>query len=325
MLVIKRAIASFIVIGTLFFLGSCSFDDKIPIRLGVNIWPGYEYLFLADTLGYYEDEGLVIQLVETNSLDDLRRAFERGKIDGMASTIVEVVQAAANSERLPKIFMVPDFSNGADVIVAANSINSIKELKGKKVGMALSSLGEYLVARALEKNGLSMADIIPVPMHQESMFKGMELGHVDAVMTYPPTSIKLANELNANTIFSSADIPDEIIDVVTLDASVIESRPDVPIKILRAWSRALEYAEKKPAEAHKMSAFHQGISVEEFKGLLSGIQLLSIKEQRRFLVEDHESLTNVIHKVSSITVKKRDQKILPTAHDFIYSDAINAL
>ena len=54
------------------------------IRVGMNLWPGYEFLYLAKEKGYFLEEGINLQLYDFVSLSDSRRAFERGQIDVLA-------------------------------------------------------------------------------------------------------------------------------------------------------------------------------------------------------------------------------------------------
>ncbi len=303
---------------------SCSPKTNTSIRLGVNVWPGYEYLFLARKLGYYEEEGLNLQLVETGSLDDLRRAFERGKLDGMASSAIEVVQAAANTGRVAKIFMVPDFSNGADVIIAKTPIQRIADLKGKRVGLEMASLGQFMVARALQESGLSMADVVIVPMSQEEMLRGMAENQVDAVMTYPPVSVELLRRDDTKNIFSSADIPGEVMDVVTLSDDVLVADPSAPKKIIRAWQRALDYAAKNPDKAHRIAADREGISAEEFAEALGGVKLLSIKDQQELFADPHV-IEQTLSLIKDIAVPVEQHGKLPKSSEFIYAKALMEL
>ena len=317
-----------IIIVTLFFvlgLNSCSrSSEQAPIRLGINVWPGYEYLFLAEKKGYFEDEGVNIQLVETGSLDDLRRAFERGKLDGMAASVIEIVQAAANTGQAAKIFMIPDFSNGADVIIAKSPIQSIADLKGKRVGLEVASLGQFMVARALQIHNMSLDDIIIVPMSQEEMMRGMNSDQVDAIMTYPPVSVELLKNDNVISIFNSADIPGEVMDIVSLTPKIIKERPEAPKKILKAWQRALDFAIKNPTEAHQIAADREGITVNEFKEALSGIKLLSIEEQKA-LFANQKSIENVLAIVKEVALSEEQKSKAPKESEYIYSDALLSL
>ena len=67
-------------------LSACSEAPSDPLRVGINPWPGYGPLFLAADKGFFAEEGIDVELVELTSLADVRRAFERGQIDGMTSS-----------------------------------------------------------------------------------------------------------------------------------------------------------------------------------------------------------------------------------------------
>ena len=313
---------SSIVILLIALLIGCSRSPDVPIRLGVNVWPGYEYLFLAQELGYYEMEGVNIQLVETGSLDDLRSAFERGKIDGMASSVIEVVQAAANTGRVATIFMIPDYSNGADVIISNESVKDVGELRGKKVGLEVGSLGEFMVARALQDYDMSLQDIVVVPMSQEQMLQAMDEKQVDAVMTYPPVSVELAKNPKNSILFTSADIPGEVMDVVTLSREVIKKNPELPKKIINVWQRALTYAKENPERAHKISADREGITPEEFASALEGVKLLSFQEQK-LLFENNSTIRNVLNLVKNVIIVEDQRKNIPKEEEFIFDGAFN--
>jgi NitT/TauT family transport system substrate-binding protein len=305
-------------------LSACTKKYEPPIRIGANAWPGYEYLFLAQQKGYYEAEGLNIKLIETGSLNDTRRAFERGKIDGMAATAIEVVQAAANSGRIAKIFMIPGFSNGSDVIIANKNISNAADLKGKRVGMEVASLGQYMVARSLQTQGLGLDDIVIVPMQQEEMVRAMDNNKIDAVMASPPISLEILKSDTYQVIFSSADIPGEIMDIVALAPEIIEKYPDAPAKILRAWQHTLDFANANPDEAFRLSSNREGISKQEFSEALQNVELLSIKKQKT-LFSDGSSIEQILSLVKEIAITSEHQSSKLANAKLIDSTHLNSI
>ena len=97
---------------------------EAPLRIGINAWPGNEFLFLAQEKGFFAAEHVDVRLIEYSSLGDVRRAFDRGQLDGMTATLVELLQSREGTRRAPRAFMATDVSNGADVIVARGEIAS---------------------------------------------------------------------------------------------------------------------------------------------------------------------------------------------------------
>jgi len=280
-------------------LYGCDSAEMKPITIGINPWPGYEFLYLAKEKGFYQAEGLPVKLVEYNSLSEVRRGYERGKLDAMAVTLVEVLQAKSYSARHPMVILIADFSYGGDVILARRGIKKIEDLKGKKVAADTASVPIFLLARALEQARLDLDDITLLPLEQTSMEREYINGKIDAIVTYPPISIRLQNRKDTHLLFSSKQIPGEIIDVLAMDETVLNARPEAAGKILRAWERALQYAKKNPADAYAIMAKREGIKTEEFADALQGLKLVSLKEQ----TENFKHLASTLSKLRSVLIK----------------------
>lgn len=319
------AISGFICLAVVLCWSGCaeSRSDQAELRLGINPWPGYEFLFLAQELGYFEEEDVRLRLVEYSSLGDVRRAFERGQLDGMAATAIELLDVWQVSDRRPQIVLVPDFSDGSDVIMAKSPIHNVADLRGKRIGAEVASLGIFLLARALDQAGMTLDDVQVIPMDQGAMQEALTDGTVDAVVSYPPISVALGEVPDLQVVFSSKDIPGEIIDIVAFDEAVIGDHPQTMEGIIRAWDRAVAFSLESPAEAHAIMAARERISPEEFGDALSGIRVLSSHEQRDLLAPGgaaERSLVNAVETLKSIGQVEGDlpthQMIarLPTAH-----------
>lgn len=270
----------------LLFAAACDIaEPKAPLSIGMNAWPGYEFLYLAQVKGFYEQEGVEVRLVEYGSLSDARRDFERGHLDAMASTLVEVLQAKHLSNRSPEVALVADFSNGADVIVARKDITSLAQLRGKRIGVESASLNEFILARALQNAGLKLADVERVALDQAAMAEAFANGKIDALVTYPPASVEVLSQPDAHRLFGSDEIPGEVVDVVAFDESVFKKRPGDIKAVLRAWGRAVDYAQVNRADAYAVMAAREGISAEEFTQAMDGLHPVPLAEQGAYFVD----------------------------------------
>lgn len=280
-------------------LSGCDNAGDKPISIGINPWPGYEFLYLADQKGFYKDEGLDVKIVEYGSLSDVRRGYERGNLDAMAVTLIEVLQAKSNSSRHPIVSLVADYSNGADIILARSDIKNIKDLKGKRVGADTTSLPVFILVRALEKAGLGIDDITLVSLEQTTMEQEYINGNIDVVVTYPPVSVRLKERKDTRTIFTSKEIPGEVMDVLAIDESVLRARPGIKDKIVRAWDRALKYAEQNTREANTIMAEREGITAEEFSQALDGLNTVSLENQH----ENMKLVPATLKRIQDILIK----------------------
>jgi len=209
----KKPIVIFSLFCALLMGFSCAKTSQ-TIRIGINAWPGYEFLYLAQEKGFFEAEGVDVRIIEFNSLADGKRAYERGQIDGLGCTLIEHIQILDNSDRSPFICFVADYSNGADVIVANKTISNIQDLKGARVGLEIDSLGVFMLARVLDKAGLELDDIAIRPLDQISIERAVCEEELDAAISYPPISLRILRDCEASAIFTSAEIPNEIVDVI---------------------------------------------------------------------------------------------------------------
>jgi len=289
-------INTFIVCYLLTFVTSCTEKaDQKTIRLGINPWPGYEFLYLADQKGFFEEEGLDIELVELASLADIKRVFEQGRIDAMASTIIEAVEVSLNSDQKIHIALIPDFSDGGDVILANKPIASIADLKGKKVGVELGLLGSFILSQALSKNDLSLDDVTMLNVEQLDAENQLMSGNIAAMVTYPPFSTETLRHGTVNQIFSTADIPGDVIDVVSIRGNSLINPVQWQQKLFAVWQRALIYARTNPDDANKIMSEREGISVAEFVDALTGMEIIEKDKQTELL--NSEQLANNILKV----------------------------
>ncbi|MDX2146039.1 MAG: ABC transporter substrate-binding protein [Planctomycetota bacterium] len=254
------------------------------LRVAINPWPGYEFATVARELGYFEDEGVRAKLIEMSSLGDTRRAFERGQCDGFFGTLSEVLIACEQSDREPEVILVVDYSDGADVLMAAPHIAGIADLRGKRVAIEHGSLTALVLARALEQHGMSWDDVQVQHITVLDMPDALRAGKVDAVATYPPSSIEIERAGLGRTIFSSHEIPGEIVDVLAFDRRVLQERGAEVSAFVRAFFRARAYADREPDQAMAIMAARMRISPEEVRASLSkGIHLVDEAEQASYL------------------------------------------
>ena len=277
-------LGALVLLGLLAGLTGCSRHE--PLRIGLNIWPGYEFIFLAEQLGYYQAEGVEVKLIDFSSLGDARRSFERGQIDGLGTTAVEVMLAGAASTDPLKIVNIVDYSDGADVIITRPGFPDLASLKGRKVGVELGSLCVYVLARGLDQTGLNLADVVAVSKDQASMEADLRAGLIDAVVTYPPTSMNILKDPAFQTVFSTKKTPREVVDVLAFGEKVISERPKDVAAVLRAFNRAQDYYVSHKAEALKIMSKREGITPEELElALTDGLRVVTAGEQAAYLRE----------------------------------------
>ncbi|RPI40603.1 MAG: hypothetical protein EHM59_21520, partial [Betaproteobacteria bacterium] len=124
----------------------CVRAPEPPLRIGTNVWIGSEPLYLARELGHLDAKA--VQLVEYPSASEVLRAFRNQAIDGMVISLDELFGLAIDGLK-PRIVLVTDISRGANVVVGRQGMESMHDLKGKRVAVESGALGAYVLSRAL--------------------------------------------------------------------------------------------------------------------------------------------------------------------------------
>ncbi len=260
-------------------LMGCAREQPYPLQIGTNVWPGYEPLYLARELNYLDKTDA--KLVEFTSTSEVIRAFQNGTIDAAGLTLDEAIQLLSIGADI-KIVLVMDVSHGADAILAQPGINSMQELKSRRVGYEATAVGAYMLSRALQVSGMNLTQISAVPVERErheNVFIGKK---VDAIVTFDPVRTRLL-AAGAMGVFDSSQIPGEIVDVLAVRNKAANDKSVHLQQVLKSWFMALEYLRKNQVQAARIMSIREGLSTEDFLASLQGLRFPDIDENNRLL------------------------------------------
>lgn len=230
------------------------------LRIGITPWPGYEFIPLAERLGYFRDAGVRVRTVEFASLGDARRAFERGQVDLVCVTVHELIESRRQGARDPRIVRLIDASSGGDVIIGSPRVDDVRELAGRRVAVETGSINEYVLRRGAEIAGVDIDAIEIVPMSQLHMADALRRGEVDAVVTYPPVSTALSVDEGYPLLFTTAEIPGEVLDLLVVDRPFAQANRSGIAALLNALDRAIAHYRARPDDAIALIASRTGES-----------------------------------------------------------------
>ena len=247
-------------------LGACLAPwPQRQVRLAIVDWPAYEYFYLASRKGLDLQQGYRLQVDQFGSLQDQRRAFSRGDVEAIATTLPEAIAICREAPaRCPSIVLVLDDSNGADQVVAGSRWRSVAELKGQRVGLEPSVLGEFMLLRAVQGQGLKLADFKLRYDGPKALVSQLQRGVVDAIVTYSPHSDGLVADPRFRVLFSSSQIPGEVVDVLAVSPELLRRDSKQVAALVRTWWAARQLAAKEPQQATALMAQRQGVTPEQF-------------------------------------------------------------
>jgi len=260
-------------------LSGCMREPEAALRIGTNVWIGSEPLYLARELGRLDPAA--VQLVEYPSASEVLRAFRNQAIDGMVISLDELFGLAADGFQ-PRIILVVDVSHGADVVVGRRGMRTMGDLKGKSVAVESSALGAFVLSRALAVNGMQASDVNVVHLESNEQTGAFERGQVDGAVTFDPYRAQFL-QAGARTLFDSAQIPGEIVDLLAVRASAIDKEPKAIQALLAGWFDAIDYMVRNPKDAARQMGIRQQTSGEQFLAAQKGLHVPSREENLRML------------------------------------------
>lgn len=281
-------------------LGSCMPATVPTLRVGANVWPGYEPLFLARDLGYYDNHP--VQLVDYPSATEVSRALRNGELEVAALTLDEALYLSETNPDI-RIVLITDVSAGGDAIIAKPEIETLADLKGRRVGVESTALGAYVITRALDQVGLSPQDIEIVSLGISEHEYNFKQGLVDAVVTFDPARSNLL-AMGANLVFDSTQIPGEIVDVLVVPKTVLDSQRKTLDGLVQGWFQALDYLAKEPEDAAKRVAPRPGVEPEQFLASLELLHIPDLTENQELLSKADPKLLQVARQLSELMLEK---------------------
>jgi NitT/TauT family transport system substrate-binding protein len=182
------------------------------------------------------------------------------------------------------MILVNDYSNGNDMIIGAPGIASLKALKGKKVGVEIGFVDHLLLLNGLKKNGMSEADVELVNVPTNETPQVLASGGVDAIGAWQPSSGS-ALELvpGSKPIYTSADEPGLIYDLLCVSPESLSAHRDEWKKVIAVWYRVVDYIKdpKTFDDAVKIMAARVGVPPEQYKKFISGTNILTLAEAKK--------------------------------------------
>ena len=264
-----------------------------PLKIGYSDWPGWVAWQVAQDKGWFKEAGVEVKL-EWFDYSASMDAFTAGKIDAVLMTNGDTLVTGAGGSKGVMI-LVTDYSNGNDMIVAKPGIKSLADLKGKKVAVD-PGLVEHLLLRAgMKKLGMKPGDIEIVNAKTNEMPQVLATKDIAAIGAWQPIAGEaMKGTPGARPVYTSADEPGLIYDVLTVNPASLNTRRADWQKVVKLWDRVVSYIEdpKTQPDAVRIMAARSGISAVEYLPLLKGTKLLSLDEGRKVFqkAEGYKSL-----------------------------------
>lgn len=279
----KRVVGATVVSAGLLYAAAV---EAAPLKIGYSDWPGWVAWQVAIEKGWFKEAGVDVKF-DWFDYSASMNAFTAGKIDAVTVTNGDALVTGASGAKNVMI-IVTDYSNGNDMIVAKPGIKSLVQLKGKKIGLETGFVIHLLLLNGLEKAGLKESDVTIVNTLTNETPQALASGDLAAIGAWQPNSGEAMKRVpGAKPVYTSADEPGLIYDVLTVSPASLSSRRADWEKVVKVWDKVVSYINdpKTQPDAVKIMAARVGIKPEAYLPLLKGTRLLTLEEGRAVMAK----------------------------------------
>jgi taurine transport system substrate-binding protein len=331
------------VVATVLALAGCSVDrssqqsDKPTIRIGYQTFPSGDLIvknnrWLEDALPDY-----TIKWTKFDSGADVNTAFIAKELDFGALGSSPVARGLSAPLNIPyKVAFVLDVAGDNEALVARNGsgVDTIAQLRGKRIGTPFASTAHYSLLAALNQNGLSPSDVSLVDLQPQAILAAWERGDIDAAYTWLPTLDQLRT--SGKDLITSRQLARDgkpTLDLGAVSDDFAAQHPDVVDVWRQQEARALTLIADDPAAAAKAIAAEIGLSPDDVTGQLKqGVYLTPQQVASPEWLGSDGKPGNIAVNLQSASQFLAEQKQipaaapLPTFQDAIYTKGLpNAL
>jgi NitT/TauT family transport system substrate-binding protein len=245
--------------------------------LGFSAWPGWFPWQVAQEEKIFEANKAAVALKWFDGYLESINTLTAQQINANSQTLNDTISAVSGGAE-QVVVLVNDNSTGNDKVIVREGINTIADLKGKKVAAEEGTVDHFLLLLGLKKAGLTPQDIQFVPLETGKAASAFVGGQVDAVAVFAPFTTQALKRSGSKELFSSKDFPGAIPDHLVVSRKFLEEKPEQVQAMVNSWFATLDYIKNHPDEAIAIMAKRANVSVEEYQDYAQGTHIFTIEE-----------------------------------------------
>ncbi|WP_326772931.1 aliphatic sulfonate ABC transporter substrate-binding protein [Streptomyces sp. NBC_01445] len=248
-------------------------EDNSTVRFGyIGDYNGASLLAIAEKQGLWKKAGLTAQVKSFNNGPVQIQALSAGDLDyGYIGPGAMWLPASGKA----KVIAI-DTLTYADRVIGQPGMTSMKDLKGKRVGVPEGTSGDMVLNIALEKAGMTAKDIDKVNMDPSTIVSAFSSGKIDGAGFFYPAIDTIKKKVpGTEEIASTKDTGDAFPTAFVAGNKVPEAKNSKVIKVLQ---QANDWRKQHPEETLTLTAKMLQVTEAQAKADASHVETLSTKD-----------------------------------------------
>jgi NitT/TauT family transport system substrate-binding protein len=241
----------------------------------------------------------------------------RGEVDIAEAAEFPFVRVVFQKEQVDIISCNDKFENDYIVGQKDRGIETISDLKGKRIGVALKTINEFYLGRFLGLNGMNMQDVALVDIKPAQFVKAIVSGDVDAIIAWQPYIHQIQKEISGAVVWP-AQSGQAVYGVLICRRGWLKQHSDTVERFLKSLAEAEDYLVRHPDKAKaivkKRLQYDDSYTAHiwphhQFSLSLDQTLIVAMKDEAQWMINNN--LTS--------------EKTLPDFVNYIYTDGLKAI
>jgi NitT/TauT family transport system substrate-binding protein len=230
--------------------------------------------------GFFAKHGVEVTLLPMTGYVDSLNLYKEGKADAAFMVFVDTIMF--ESEGIPtRAIYITDYSDtSGDMIVGLPTLNSLSELKGKKVSFeGFNTFSLLLVLKLLEQAGIHEGEFLSVIKDHTEVLEALETGQIQAAHTYGVTASQSLAK-GYKILGKAGSIPHLMMGGLVANAKVVATRREELQKVVKALVEATEWLKHSPDEGFEIVAKYANNPKSEIETTFNGLHIFTLQENQ---------------------------------------------
>lgn len=208
--------------------------ENIKMRFAMMPSDSSAPIAVAKKLGYFEEEGIDLDLTLFFSAKDRDSALYSGNLDGADYDLITAITSISNGSTIKAAYR----NSGSFKLVGSPA--SLSEVLGKSVGISENTIIEYYVDKILDEEGIGSDNVVKQIIPQIPLrLQMLSSGELDMALLPDPLA-SLAISTGSNLLADSESFGDNIGIFIFTD-EFLSTNPEAIEAFKRAYDRGAEY------------------------------------------------------------------------------------
>lgn len=281
----------------------------------------YDYsalIFIADDQNFFAKNGLNATLRTYVSTLDSAKGIENGDVDISLLPEYSIVTEALKKENISVIGSIDKYHSVYLICRKDHGIESISDIKGKRIGATCGTIGEFYLGRFLNLHGINIVEVTLVDMRPTQYVDSLVNGSIDAVITvfkyFEPSKERLGDNFLAWPIQSNQ----KGYLLLTCRNDWIASHPETIKKLLESIVQAEDYTIHYPVQAKMIVQEQMNYTDENMEAIWPDHQYSLTLDQSLITAMEDEGRWMI---KNNLTAEKR----IPDFRNYIYIKGLEAV